>query len=370
MSENRFEKLAERVRPAFVGTCVIVTLFVVLFVALELTVLVARVGPTRAVQKVIGRPGSIQYQSYELWTAQPGSVTMYGDIPAHAGPDGFRLTPTSSPDSAPRVVIFGGSTVWGSNVPDAETLPGWLAKSFGEEARILNRGERGFNSTQELNRFMRLLSEGDVPDVAVFYDGVNDIFDGVYSPARPRVGHHYQAEFQSGVFESNILLAPLKKTQLFFLGQWSQRKTHRWNDEVKRLIDTNIPQTFVGWRENIRMAKAIADAYGVRAVFALQPALVFGDKPRTPKEVTILDNLPEAQRHGYTKAYTYFANALSKQTEIHDLSNVFAQTESTVFSDFCHLTSEGNRIVAERLKPLIRTALAATHARGPRGGPL
>ena len=51
-------------------------------------------------------------------------------------------------------------------VPRA-TIPSFLAAALSEKFYFKNLGERGFNVAQELNRFIRVVSEGDIPDVQV-----------------------------------------------------------------------------------------------------------------------------------------------------------------------------------------------------------
>ncbi len=82
------------------------------------------------------------------------------------------------PEDAPEVFVFGGSTIWGTGAADDETIPSYLARQLrgaGHPARVVNLGETGYVSTQGLLRLLLELRAGNVPDVAIFYDGANEL---------------------------------------------------------------------------------------------------------------------------------------------------------------------------------------------------
>ena len=94
---------------------------------------------------------------------------------------GIRRTWQSGPETIPkrRIFVFGGSAVWGSGARDEFTIPSTLAKTLGQagvDAEVTNFGESGYVSTQELLTLLLELREGNVPDVAIFYNGPNDVF--------------------------------------------------------------------------------------------------------------------------------------------------------------------------------------------------
>src|SRR5262249_54558306 len=77
----------------------------------------------------------------------------------------------------PKVFLFGGSTMWGVPVRDDFTIPSAVAKKLagkGAPADVTNFGETAYVSTQEVMTLVLELRKGHVPDVVVFYDGVND----------------------------------------------------------------------------------------------------------------------------------------------------------------------------------------------------
>ena len=86
--------------------------------------------------------------------------------------------PADLPDDAPVVWMFGGSTTWGEGQRDEYTIASHIAKLSEEQGtpvRIVNYGQRGWTHFQEMILFEQLLAAGDEPDLAVFYDGANEI---------------------------------------------------------------------------------------------------------------------------------------------------------------------------------------------------
>ena len=83
-------------------------------------------------------------------------------------------------DDRPSVFIFGGSTTFGYNVRDEETLASHF-QDLSEAAfsrEVYNFGRGNYASSAEMLLFLRLLFEGHRPEVAVFVDGLNEFQHG------------------------------------------------------------------------------------------------------------------------------------------------------------------------------------------------
>ena len=85
----------------------------------------------------------------------------------------IRQTPQTPIPGAPIVYFFGGSTMWGTGSPDAQTIPAAYQRATG--AQVKNFGETGWAAHQGLNQLLKLYVEGHRPDIVIFYDGVNDV---------------------------------------------------------------------------------------------------------------------------------------------------------------------------------------------------
>ena len=88
-----------------------------------------------------------------------------------------------------RIWFFGGSTMFGFNVTDAETIPSQFAQLYrdsvadGPSVEIINYGIPYYYSYQELSLLTNLLFQKTAPDAVVFLDGLNDILQSDLSIA-------------------------------------------------------------------------------------------------------------------------------------------------------------------------------------------
>ena len=77
------------------------------------------------------------------------------------------------------VFVFGGSTTFGVNLADNQTIPSYLQKHLSKsnlkaKTCVYNFGRPAFTSSLEEVHFMKRIKEGFIPDIAVFIDGLND----------------------------------------------------------------------------------------------------------------------------------------------------------------------------------------------------
>ncbi|HYI45231.1 MAG TPA: hypothetical protein VE174_07210, partial [Actinomycetota bacterium] len=115
--------------------------------------------------------GRLDYEPFVEWKRMPfegETVTVGGD--------GDRVddVPDPTDPSAKSVHFFGGSTMWGTGADDNGTIPAIYAR-MNPDRRIFNHGETAYVSRQGLERLIALIGEGASMDVAISYDGANDI---------------------------------------------------------------------------------------------------------------------------------------------------------------------------------------------------
>ncbi len=85
--------------------------------------------------------------------------------------DGIRASYGHAKDA--EFVFLGGSTMWGTGATDNDTIPSLFFKLSGNS--VINLGESGYNSVQELNQLIKYIHGTKTPPVyVIFYDGVND----------------------------------------------------------------------------------------------------------------------------------------------------------------------------------------------------
>ena len=113
----------------------------------------------------------------------PGQELATVSINGHGfrGPD----IETPKPDGAYRIAVLGGSTVFGSGVPDSETIPAHLQGMLGGGIEVINAGIPSATSFTELWLAENVLP-GIGPDLVVVYGGYND---AGRLPDNPGVSH-------------------------------------------------------------------------------------------------------------------------------------------------------------------------------------
>ena len=98
------------------------------------------------------------------------------------------------------VWVFGGSTVYGTGVPDWATLPSYLSSSLKSVASacvaVTNFGSESYVSTQEVLLLSEQLKRGGKPDIVIFYDGFNDAHGGM-AASDPWVAHYEYATIKA-----------------------------------------------------------------------------------------------------------------------------------------------------------------------------
>jgi lysophospholipase L1-like esterase len=291
---------------------------------------------------------------------------------------GLRATPgahEAGPDAV-RIVCFGGSTMMGLGAREDHTIPAILARRLGElgyPAAITNRGQLGYNSTQATIALHQLLKESTRFDIAVFYDGINDMVcaEQTGKPDHVRFENWRQAEFnllygdrRRELFAAAVLAAfPRTVRRLRSLTGWQLRGP--LGPAVVDPASIDIPALANGVAEayaaNLRLVRQMAEAYGFRPFFFWEPAI-------TTKRVKTADELRWEAR--YTTdlprrrgLYAAIIDAVRRHSELAaaddviDLSALFDDWATPVYVDIYHLSEEGNAVVAEAMLPAIAAAI-------------
>ena len=296
----------------------------------------------------------VYFEPYYHWKGKPSSGNY-----VNVDVDGNRRTIKYPNKDAIKVFCLGGSTMWGRGVPDQYTIPSILQTYFGDDYDVNNLGQMAFVSVQELNLLLEKLSFGEVPDIVIFYDGVNDGYAGVYSPAIPRdpqtarLEHRGIARQKSQGFFGLLLHGIFKKTNYQFIYDYQNPDLEVWGRDVEADIENNVQKTLDAYEEFIKQAKGIADVYDFKIFFFWQPNIFSLDKKPTAYEQQILvasdEVLIKSQRAVYKEAKRRFAN----NDDVFFLGDIFAENEQPIYIDFCHVRPGGNKKIAEDMYRLI-----------------
>ncbi len=301
-----------------------------------------------------------QYRSFIEWTRSPyqGETITINE----AGDRVHANAPTVT-DSPTAVYLFGGSTMWGTGVLDDQTIPAYFQAL--SQRPSTNKGETAFVSRQSLNQFANLLATEPDIDTVVFYEGVND----VQYHCRADIGlveHARLTRFETAIAtdgETNTDRARLQRAD--FVGYLDtvflrgiRRVAMNIGDSLapdrevaridKSLLCDNDPALAEQVAQNLllnwEMAYQIAEARGIDFVAVLQPVTYLDDSPVDHLE------LDEELGRQFTAVYPILQQLIEDGDYpwILDYTNVF-DSEEYVYIDFCHLSANGNRRVADQL---------------------
>ena len=291
--------------------------------------------------------------------------------------DGKRRTVGQPKTYTHRVLMFGGSTVYCSEVPDAWTLPSVLQRrlndAFPNTYRVENLGATTVHSGQQLERLLDTpLAPGDT---VIFYDGVNDFLQGVLYQ-RPEgwiIQENHKTMNAGGLFESRYRqLKYYAHTYSAFLRYFAQSKdlsipSHLHDEERLAAL---VQRTTTQLESNIRTAHAFVSDHKGRFVHFLQPHLLIQSR-LSDYEQSLVDN-PYVIRPGVSiaarstdPAFRHMHHALSDQgIESHDLSRLLESRPENeeYYLDLGHVNHKGNQRVADAIfEHVIATPQPATN---------
>lgn len=291
----------------------------------------------------------VRWLPYSYWTVA-SLEGQFVNVDAH----GLRRTfapPVA--DDAPTVAFFGGSTVWGEGARDAYTIPSQVARLLGD-ARVVNYGQTGYVTAQDLILFQMQLLEGNAPDVAVFYGGFNDVLSA------------YTQGYSGLSLQEANRAADSESGRTLRAGGWLLRPpTAELSADALALVTTRTssPDDILArYLDTLAMIERLASAYGVRVLFVWQSALAF-KSPRVGIENVAYERLT-SERAGLAELHIAVDAGLRQRLQAGDapavvsLADLFNGREEAIFYDLVHITEVGNQAVAEALLPHLQRLLA------------
>jgi hypothetical protein len=277
--------------------------------------------------------------------------------------DGIRLTPGAECSvNSYKVFAFGGSTMWGTGSPDWGTIPAYLQADFAALRHgpvcVMNFGESAFVSTQGVIELIMLLQSGNVPDLVIFYDGVNDVY-AAYQSGRPTHQNFNQiAAKLEGQNPPPSIVDGIKSANSFRLLERLVAKLGQEPPNSQELItyktmgvDTatlsdSVVETYLS---NYKVVNALAQEYGFRFFFFWQPVISIGHKPLTSEEQDMKREMEPALVELYEAVYRRVKRAADNCEHPHYIAEIFDSLDSGIWIDFGHVTPVGNRLIAEKM---------------------
>jgi hypothetical protein len=278
---------------------------------------------------------------------------------------GHRVT-TDVPEGArQRIFVFGGSTVYGAEVPDPFTIPSYLQRLANKTApgryAVVNAGASSVNAAQQVALVRANAPAAD--DVVVFYDGINDLLQGAYYraaggtiTAAQRLAYLDMNAVQRGVValeDVPFLRRSYLLTYALAPFAYGVPPPHLRNQRTRARLLEQTAQVFL---EDLRRGEALSRSFGARFVHFLQPQL-FSAPLRTRYEQDLAAN-PRIVFGGYREIFSLGQVELRRCCGARlpgiasfDLSDTFSAIPPTedVFLDAMHVTELANRLAAQAI---------------------
>jgi lysophospholipase L1-like esterase len=294
------------------------------------------------------------------------------------GDDGLRATWQPPADrgepggrAAPRLLLLGGSSLWGYGARDDQTIPSLVARTLHERGwrvEVKNLSELGYVSTQELIALLRELQAQYRPDVVLFYDGVNDTTSALLEREAGLTTNEINRRGEFNLLQSparlvSALTARVVKDSAAYRFALAVRRRWERGDQTSGLaladeaMQPLADRVVSRYEANVELAEVLGRAFGFRPLFFWQPTVF-------TKQAMVSFEREEAGRfawaepmfravYGRIKAST----KLKAEPAFHDMSGIFADTDALVYIDYCHTTEPANARIASAMADNVIEAL-------------
>ncbi|MGH9876489.1 MAG: SGNH/GDSL hydrolase family protein [Nitrososphaerales archaeon] len=318
--------------------------------------------------KEINELGLPRWSPYVYWRRKPRQDSLI-----NINSDGIRKTyndeAAGASVQATKVFMFGGSTMWGAGARDDFTIPSFFAKiarSKGITCNVTNFGQPGYVSTQGVIELLLQLQNGNVPDVVIFYDGVNDTFAAFQQGVAglPQNEFNREAEFnllQRSELRSLAVQDVINQlSALRFINGMLDRFGARQDDTPFRPLEYAKPMTdkqalaqavVEKYLSNITLVRALSKFYGFKCLFYWQPVIYLKQHLTSYERQAIeLEYNFAGMKELYAETYA-FLEKRGKELEgdfvFHNISSIFNQVHEPIYIDYCHVSEKGNSMIAE-----------------------
>jgi lysophospholipase L1-like esterase len=261
------------------------------------------------------------------------------------------------------IYAFGGSTMWGVETEEDETIASYISELLCENGipvEVKNFGIPAYVSTQEIIEFFLELGDDKIPDIVIFYDGANDINSRGYGYKTPQAFRYFfqRLDYRTGAFPSlreylgrrfggtNLSIIPKEDILDSYLSNF-QLRTDNLSDEE---LYEKVMEIYLN---NVKTVKSMEKDWSFKSFFYWQPTLY--DKINSlSEEEEMLSFFVE-----YSVALQIFkqfkvadpiiTKFLNNNKHIKDLRGIFSNRSDTVFTDWCHVLPENNKIIAKEV---------------------
>ena len=269
--------------------------------------------------------------------------------------NGKRVTSPSLGDFAHTAHVFGGSTVWGTGVVDAQTIPSILARSLlDSNIRVLNYGVASYVSSQQKNTLNANLNEIKDGDIVIFYDGGNDFWNGVMlgNFDGSIIGFNVRNRSDVYIYKlKNWLSQNISTYQLLSDLKHGRVQINLDSCAVKKIFaESNVLNAAKHYAGQIASTRSIVESRGARFVHFLQPTLFDVNVLSDYEKIVLFHNPCWVLARNFKEDYDNIF--LSNSPDSIDLSEVLNNRDS--FFDYIHVSALGNEVIVEHILDILK----------------
>mgnify|MGYP001267112712 CR=1 FL=1 len=315
---------------------------------------------TELINEIYKVDQSIFYRSFIGWKREKQNL-KYTNI---SGPYNVRKSKGESINNS--IWFFGGSTMWGHGASDIETIPSHFNSLT--NMPVYNFGETSWNSRQSLNQLINAIGDNHKPSAVIFYDGVNNVVHNCRSEIKSLPAHSREIQIQNALKPfsldqkriASFILSPyiaLNNKLNIQLPVLNQVKFKNYDCDINQAKARLIAQHLLNdWYTAYVLSRSKGfEFYGI-----LQPT-IFTTKTNSDY-FTLNEVKTNSEREKqYRIVYLLIREEIEKRCESDKdfCSSIIDGTDwldglNNIFLDFCHINSPGNKVIAQRIKSLLK----------------
>ena len=233
------------------------------------------------------------------------------------------------------IYFFGGSTLYGYNVSDNETIPSFFTQLYQQKypnarpIKIYNYGIPYYYSYQELLMLTNLLYTGNKPALVIFLDGLNDCLQVVSSVNR--------TSFVSSAFEQ-LFIHPNQRPHIndssgIMYSLPTGMDIRRYSDKILN-----------NFLQNISSVRIISSAYAIKPFFFIQPTPYYHYTNRNNDPICIKNNLLQ-----FDYVYPVLKQKSETEKDIFFLGDMLQNEKGYPFIDNIHYSPAMNKKIADSI---------------------
>ena len=243
------------------------------------------------------------------------------------------------------IYLYGGSTTFGYNVTDNQTLGFYLQKLVDNSTCVFNHGRAYYYSKQENNLFINHIENNKKINTAIFLDGINERCGGYEYMNQINNSFNMMVERPYLMWKSSIINLFYTLPIVQFINSFSG--SSRWikddNNNILK-IDSCSSNTDLKslYEKRVSVRDGICNKHNIKCYSFLQPMVGSSGKQ--------ISKLITEERK---KDFIYKYEVLSKAKGIIDLKYILINDRQLSYIDGVHYSPDSNKSIAKELFKLL-----------------